>query len=197
MAQQITGSDGFQDFSSAATAIFGGESKEVMLPSLGRVVHIQPATMKQLPLVIGFFRDMLIGMDQEAVAGLVEIISDRQREAMQAGQGPNSVPVEEIASQALVGKAFKNVSLIAMLLSATLGCLPKVVPAFCDITADEFDLLPPDEGMLLAGGIFMVNYGFFTQSLPPLLTAFMKAWASKNLPAVIAHAPEKKVMRRR
>lgn len=184
MEQIDNGQGNFEDLSAAAVAIFGGASNVVPIKSLGRSITIRPATMKNLNLLIEFFKELINGMDQEALGGLVEMIADRQIAATKAGEDPSNLDLEEIAGVSVVTKAFKNVSLIAMLLSATLGILPRVAPIFSDITEDEFGDLPPDEGMLIAGGIFMLNYGFFTQSLPPLLTAFTKSWASKNIPAL-------------
>lgn len=187
--------DAFTDLSLAATALFGGVSNSVPLKSLNRTTIIKQASMKQLPLVIGFFRDVMNGLDKDCLAALVELMADRQTEALQAGKDPSKVSVEEVATVTLVNKAFNNVNLITVLLSSTLESLPKVIPAFTDLTEDEFGSLAPEEGMLIAGGIFMVNYSFFTQSLPPLLTAFMRSWASKNV--AIPTIPAKVIQRRK
>ena len=177
--------DVMDDLSAAATAIFGGTSNEVYIKSLDRVATIKPASMKQLPILIGFFKNLMAHMDQEAIASLVELISDKQRDAINRGEDPSKLPIEEIAGISVVNTAFKNASLLTILLSATFESLPKVVPAFTTVTEQEYGDLSPDEGLLLAGGVFMANYGFFTQSLPPLLTVFFREWASKNTPVLV------------
>ena len=191
-----TALDSYADLSLAADAIFGGTSNEFTLKSLGKQVTVKPATMRQLPAVIGFFNTLLTSMDQESMGALVELIADRQQVAAAAGLNPNKVSVEEMSTQALVSKAFGNVNLFTTLLSSALATLPTLAPIFTNLTEEEYGDLLPDEGMLVAGAIFMVNYSFFTQSLPPLLTAFVRAWSSKNVAPVLA-AQTKKVLKRR
>lgn len=187
--------DAYADLELAATTVFGGTSNQVVLKSINKTATIKQATMRQLPIILAFFRDVMAGMDQECLSSLVDMIADHQKSALAAGADPNKVDVAGLSTNDLVHKTFGNVNLITMLLSATLTSLPSLSAAFTDLTEDEFGDLPPEEGMLIVGGIFMANYGFFTQSLPPLLTAFTRSWASKNAPALLGGT--KKVMKRK
>lgn len=194
---QVRAVNAYADLELAANSIFGGTANEVELKSIGKTVTIKQATMRQLPLILSFFRDVMAGMDQECLSSLVDMIAEHQKSALASGEDPNKVSIAEVSTEDLVHKTFGNVNLITMVLSATLASLPKMGAAFTDLTEDEFGDLPPEEGMLIAGGIFMANYGFFTQSLPPLLTAFMRSWASKNAPALTSTAQSKKVLKRK
>ena len=190
-----TAPNSYADLELSASAIFGGTSNTVELASIGKTATIRQATMRQLPIILSFFRDVMAGMDKDSLAGLVDLIAEHQKKALSAGEDPNKASINEVATSDLVNTAFGNVGLLTMLLSATLSSLPKMGAAFTDLTEDEFGDLLPDEGLLIVGGIFMANYGFFTQSLPPLLTAFTRSWASKNAPALTALT--KKVVKRK
>lgn len=176
----------------AATAIFGGTSNVVPLED-GRSVEIRPATMKTLPQIIAFFQAALDALDPETIGGIVEVFAERQQALIDAGKNPAEISMEDVGGISVVQNAFTKVHLLSSLLSAVLGVLPRLAPAFTNLTQEEFENLPPDRGMLVAGGIFMLNYHFFSQSLPPMLAAFMKSWASKKGISL----PAKKTIKRR
>ena len=188
MEQRNDTDNAFTDFGKAAAAIFGSEAKEVALPSLGRTVHIKQATMKQIPHIVAFFRDTVLGMNHEALGALVDMVADKQVAAIKAGKDPRALPVDEITGISVVTQTFGKINLVADLLNAVITSLPRVAAMLSDLTEDEFENLPADEGMLIAGGVFMVNYGFFTRSLPPIFTAFMQGLSARKKPAAESHA---------
>ena len=163
----------------AVNAIFNEGKNDVVLKS-GKTVTIRPATMGQLPLVMLFFGDVMVGIDPSNFALLVDSIVHTQKLAIARGEDPNNIDLRELATDELVSKAFNHTSLLSLLLSAVFQHLPKLVTAFTNLTEEEFRSLELDEGALVAGGIFTLNYSFFTQSLLPILTAFMQSWASKS-----------------
>lgn len=184
------------DLALAATAIFGGASNSFTTRA-GKPAVIKPATMKQLPLVLKFFKTVLDGMDQNSVIALVEMYSERQRAAIVAGRNPHQIDIEESTSGELVRKTFGNVSLLAQLLAAASEELPELVAGFTNLTEAEYEALEPSEGMTIVGGIFSLNYGFFTQSCAPILQAFMKSWIGRSPAKSTAATTPSKIIRRR
>ncbi len=179
----------------AAEAIFGGSTNETTL-SDGSTCIFYPARMEQLPSIIEFFELVLGALDKEMVGALVEVIADRQQLLMSAGGNPNKVDVKDMSSVALVHKVFGQVSLFATLFAAVFKELPALVEKFTNVSGEQFKKMHPDDGMLIAGGIFMVNYSFFSRSLPPILMAFMRSWASHQVSKVETNNATKKVLRR-
>lgn len=174
-----------QDLSLAATAVFGGSDNTPRLRS-GRELIIRPAKTKQLPMVIRFFERVILSIDAESLGALVEMFADRQREAIAEGQDPKKIPLEEMSGVELVTKAFGKVSLFTQLFIAVADELPTLAETFTNLSAEEYGDLDADEGMLVAAGIFMQNYDFFSRTLPPILTAFMQSRAGST--PVIAQA---------
>lgn len=167
------------DLSLAAIAIFDGGQSEIALPD-GKKAIIKPATMRQLPTIIKFFQTVVESMDSESLGALIEVLADKQRDIIAEGGDPSKVKVEEIAGTELVRGYLTKVNLLAELFAAALSALPPAVTAFTNLSEDEFNDLSPDYGILIVGGIFTQNYAFFTQSLPPILTAFMRSQAGKR-----------------
>lgn len=165
-----------QDLALAANAIFTGASNSFKSRS-GKPVIIKTATMKQVALITKFFNAVVASLDPEAVLALIQMYAERQKAAIAAGQDPHSISVTE--SDSLVKKAFGSVGLLGQLLMAVAEELPAFVAGFTNLTEAEYEALEPDEGLTLVGGIFMLNYGFFTRALPPILTAFMKSLAGR------------------
>ena len=171
----------------AAQAIFADQSNSFKA-SNGKMVIIKPATMAQVPAVMRFFSAVVNGMDQGALAKLITEIVVKQNAQITAGEDPSKIDLKTLDPEPLVQKAFGNASLLMTLLTATAEELPKLVASFTNLSEAEFGTLNIDEGALLAAGIFTCNYGFFTRSLPPILMAFMKSWASRNPVAVAPQA---------
>lgn len=201
--------DDATDLALAATNIFGGTSNCIPLKEKDgkkRLVIISAATMEHLPTILKFFRSVIDGMDPGSMGRLIDMIVDAQKRLIASGQDPNKVDLKALmtadddASEAMVRKAFGNASLVTELFAASLEHMPMMAAAFTNLSAAEYNALDPDEGLLLAGGIFTVNYSFFIRTLPPILTAAMRGWASRNVanaPRVPTPASTKKAVARR
>lgn len=168
------------DLALAARSIFLGGQTSFALND-GRVVNIDPAKMKHLPLVMNFFGALVSRIDTGALVEIIETIADKQKLAMLAGKAPNEINLQELATGDLVTKLVGRSSLVMTLLGAVTAELPTLAPVFSNLTQAEYEDLTMEEGALVAGGIFLVNYRFFTQSLRPLLAEFIIGWASKKL----------------
>lgn len=183
------------DLASAARAIFANDVNEFALDS-GKVVTVSPGKMKHVPAIMGFFSAIMNRMDQEQLSALIDVVVAKQQEAVRAGKNPLAVDVKELAADVLtgadsaedvtrklVGTTLSTASLILGLTTAVLEELPAVVPHFTNLTEDEFGELSMDEAALVAGGIFIVNYRFFTQNLRPVMTAFLGGVMRKQMSA--------------
>lgn len=195
MSQAIANED--SDLILAATAIFGGTKNQFTLKS-GKEVVIRPAGMKETSLIVRFFQTLMNNIDPELIGGLVELIAERQKAAIIAGQDPNNIDMAALSGVELVTRTLEKANLLMEVMAVSMEQLPGLAPIFTNLTLDEYEALELDEGLLVAGGIFMLNYSFFTQKLPPLFKVFMKSWVSKN-PAVLdmAKAALKSPVKRR
>lgn len=163
----------------AAIAVFDG-GKNSFTSRSGKEVVIRPAAMAHLAPCMHFFAGVVSALDPNDLAQLIDAIVYRQKQAIAQGEDPNNINLRELSSLELVSKASSHVNIFASLMAGVFHLLPTLVPTFTNLTEAEYSAMELDEGMLVAGGIFLLNYRFFTQSLPPMLTVFMRSWASKK-----------------
>jgi hypothetical protein len=150
----------------------------------GKVVKLTTAKMKHLATITRFMNAVVGKVDQKSLAAIVTSILVKQKAALAKGQDPNKIDVREMAESVLMDGAPKDeaaksefvvtrsvnyVSIMFSLTAALMEELPDVVPAFTNLTKAEFEDMDPAEATIVAGGIFLMNYRFFTQSLRPVL----------------------------
>jgi len=197
------------ELSLAATSIFGGSGNSFKTRG-GKMVIIKPATMEQFAPTLRFFNAVLASMDSSAIATLVDLIADAQREAIQTGKNPDAIDIEklttqiestEITAESLVRKVFNGADLLTGLLAAAAEQLPELVEAFTNVSRDEYNAMEPDEGIVLSVGIFTANYDFFSRRLPPIFRAFAQSRAGNsplaNVAATVGASAKKAIKRRR
>jgi hypothetical protein len=148
--------------------------------TLDREIVCRPAKMRQLTLIIEVFETVVNRIDAESLGAIVELVADAQRAQLGQGQDPNDLPYAGMTATEIVNRAKERVNVVALLTTSLLGEMPKIAQAFSDVSSEEYDQLDLDEGMSLLLAIFTVNYSFFIQSLPPMFSAYMQTWASKN-----------------
>lgn len=185
----------------AASSVFG-DGVNSFTTNEGKVVKITPCKMKHLEIITGFFTALVNRIDAKQLGAVIDFVATRQKNALAAGLNPldfnlqdmlaeqmEAATAEEMSGAEAIAKMTTNANLLITLVNAVLGELPKVLPAFTNLTMDEWGELTPDEAAITVGGIFMVNYRFFTQSLRPVLMAFAlnlvrkQAEAKGNKPA--------------
>lgn len=149
----------------------------------GRTVTVKPAKMKQLSLVMKLFQRLLESLDKHQLADLIDLVSFAQKAAIDRGDDPRKVDVSFLASEQVVEKAFGNISLLMGLVITAIDMVPALAEAFCDLSVDEYGDLDADEGTKIIGAVFLLNYHFFSQSLPPMLMAFTRSWSSQSIKA--------------
>lgn len=150
----------------------------------GKVIKLKTAKMKNLAVITRFMNAVVSKVDQKALAAIVTSIIVRQKEALAKGEDPNKIDVRAMAeavlmkgaprddagrSEFIVERSVNYASLLFSLTAAMLEELPDVVPSFTNLTKDEFEDMDPAEAAIIAGGVFMMNYRFFIQSLRPAL----------------------------
>ena len=70
---------------------------------------------------------------------------------------------------------FGRVPMISQVALSMLDQIPKFGAAFTNLTEEEVSKLEFDDLMMVVGGIFLLNYRFFTVQIPPILKAFMRS----------------------
>lgn len=181
--------DSPDDLILAAKALFGGDVNYLKLKSkAGKPVVLKPSTMAQLPVLMRFFTAVIKSMDAQSIATLVRLLSGAQQRQIAKGLDPNAIDVapggdvEGFMKDSSTAKLMDYAGLLTQVMTAGLEQLPELAEAYTTLSAEEYELLPPDEGMIIAGGVFLMNYHFFTQRLLPIFAAFMKSQAALALP---------------
>jgi hypothetical protein len=181
--QDDSNDDESTDLALTANTIFSNNQSEFMLRN-NKLCKVRPAKMKQLTLIMTFFNKIIARLDSQQLALLLDTIIRLQKEA-KAKTGNVSIDPKNIDSAALIEKYLGNASLVGMLLTAVFEEMPVMAPAFTNLTIEEFEDLDMDEAALVAGAVYTVNYGFFTRSLLPILTAFLNGLAKKRLASMV------------
>lgn len=180
-----------------ASALFADDANNVTLND-GRVVNVRRGKAKHLPLLIRLFKTLLANMSEKEMVSLVGILSDRQRALLQKGIDPVKAPASSLADtteeirasineyfgddavKKAVHNAFSNSSLIMTMFGAVAEVLPDMVEGLTDnLTKDDYEDLDVDEAIRVVASIVMVNYGFFSKSLPPIIRSFMGEMAAR------------------
>ncbi len=144
----------------------------------GKLVVFEQAKFKQIAAVTRLFHEMLAMIPKAEFSHLIALVVDSQTAAMAEGKSATDMSLN--ASQ-IVQEALGENSLLLTIFASCLDILPKFIPQFCNLTADEFGDLELDEAVLVATGVVATNYGFFTRTLPPLVKTAFGAWKTKGL----------------
>lgn len=179
-----------QDATLVVNSLFDLTDNTVPL-STGKKVEIREARVASLPIIMDFFSAVIDGLDKDKLAQLVTTLAEYQQKALLAGADPKDLSididglpanVDQPDAAGLLGKFLENASLAAALAAVVSRQLPKVVAEFTNITSAEYAHLGLDDGARVAGAVFIRNYSFFTQKVPPIFAAFTRSWAlQRNL----------------
>lgn len=173
MAQEKIGDN--ETVSAMARMLAEGRTRSIQVG--GRVVEFHEAKMKHIPLLVGLFNEIVQSVDQKSITTLVSMIATRQITAIKSGQNPDDIPMPE---EALVMQAFGNIDILQHITVSVSGTLPKMASALSTLSEDEYNELSIDEGIAVLYGIFVLNYGFFTERLVPTLRVLLGAAMSKK-----------------
>lgn len=143
----------------------------------GQTVHFQQAKFKQIATVTRLFQEMLALVPREEFGNMISMIVGAQVDAMAQGRAATDL---NLNVGRIVEEAIGEKSLLLTVFASCLDILPKFVPQFCDMSAEQFDQLDLDEAVVVATGVVAVNYSFFTRTLPPLLKQALGGWKKKG-----------------
>lgn len=186
------GEDQTEDFVNAFRTIFDSSENIITLRD-GTEVEVYEARMKHVPVLIEMFTDIVSSVDQRKFIDLIDMMVNYQKAAAGQGFDPRVLNPDNKSVEDLVRDVFGGGSVLMQIVTAIFHKLPRFAGAFTNLDVDEFDAkIDLDEAILIVGAILHRNYHFFTRRLPPLLTAFMQSWASKNATALVAEKPKSK-----
>jgi hypothetical protein len=178
----------------AETIFTDGNYGEFTLKDGKTSVVIQMAKVKHIAIITDFLGDIVNVLGKEEhVAELLAVVVNAQEEAIRLGGSPRKLSTDMIVAAALGMKAGEAMdpklvtarggmigAILVRLLGHAVGSFATHAARFTNLTPEQFEELDIDEGVLVVGAIFMANYSFFTQTLPPVLQAFLAAWAAKQ-----------------
>lgn len=138
----------------------------------GRKVQLRTARVNTLPAIIHFFSAAISRVDAVALGELITFVADAQKKAVADGIPLSAV---DIPPEVILQKVRGNLSLIETLFTAVADLMPECASKFCELTPEEIGDLELDDGANLAFGIFLLNYHFFTRTLPPAIRGFLRS----------------------
>ena len=156
--------------------IFAESVSEFTAPSNGTVIKFPRAKLKQLGAATRLFQSIAERVPEERIAELLDLVIAEQKQLLAEGK---SVHDMNLNASNIITKALGNRSLLFEVFAACTEELSKVVAVFTNISVDEYEELDLEEQLIVAAGIFAVNYNFFTQSLPPILRAIFAGWKKR------------------
>lgn len=171
-----------QSIAAAAKAIFN-RNEATFSTSDGVVVNVQQAKTRHLSYAMAFLETLTGALTETQLHGLVTTFAEAQKKAIAEGVDPNSLDAAELTRAAL-----GNASIILTIATKTVGELPQLVTVFTDLSVDQVNELDVEELIVVICKIFLVNYGFFTQTLRPILLSFVAALLSKMETAKVRRA---------
>lgn len=150
----------------AAQAIFARNETHFTTDD-GTVVIVQQAKTRHLRYAVEFIETLAGSMDASKFHNLVLTFAEAQQKAIAEGRDPNALDTAELARAAL-----GNASLLLTVASQMTKELPTLVAVFTNLSVEQVDDLPAEELVMVVCKVLLVNYGFFTQTLRPILLSF-------------------------
>lgn len=141
----------------------------------GVAIDFKPVNIKRIGKMTEFINTLLQQVGRDKVEALAGVIADEQQRLMSEGKSAYALDIG-----GLVKRYYDNSSLLLTVFGLVADVLPGMVVTFTNMSEDQFNELGLDEQIVVATGVFAVNYGFFTQSLPPIIKRAMSGLASKK-----------------
>ena len=140
-------------------------------------VEFKRAGITQLGKASKFIELVMAKADPSRVKDFLDLITGEQQALMAEGKSVYDINLNAVS---MIEKFLGNQSLLLTIFAATAEVIPEFVSIFSTITPEQFDQCSLDEQMVMAAGVFIVNYGFFTQSLPPIIKSVMQGLKKKH-----------------
>lgn len=145
--------------------------------SAGTRVNFPRTGIKQLGKATAFVNKIAGTAVPESLNQFLALAATEQKRLLEEGKSVHDINLNH---NGLLETALGNHSLLLGIFSAVADVLPEVVAIFSTITEAEYESLSLDEQLIIAAGILIVNYSFFTQSLPPIIKSAMRAVNAKQ-----------------
>lgn len=156
----------------ALDGIFAGTVTE-FTTTTGVQVHFPRAGIVQLGKATKFINLLIERADKIKVDAFLKLVAGEQAALLAEGKSAHDINLNNVK---LLGKALDNGPLLMSLFGSMADALPEFVAIFTTIKEDDYAALTLDEQLVIAAGILVVNYSFFTQSLPPIIRSALKGF---------------------
>ncbi len=143
----------------------------------GKEVTIKRAGIVQIGKATAFFSMLISSAPAERIKALIELISSEQAKLLEEGKSVHDMNLNAIG---IIQKGLDTQGLLLPLFASVAEKLPEFCSYFSTVSAEEYAELTLDEQMVIAAGVFAVNYGFFTQSLPPIIKSVIAGLKNKQ-----------------
>lgn len=177
-----------QNLEQVLDGIFAGTATR-FTTSAGNEVIFNRAGIVQLGKITKFINLIIENTDKQKIDAFLQLVAKEQTAMLAEGKSVQDI---NLNSAGLLTKALKNHNLLLDLFGMFAAELPEFISIFSTCTADDYEALALDEQLVIAAGILIVNYAFFTQSLPPIMRSIAKALSAKNASKGKQQQPAKK-----
>ena len=164
----------------------------------GNILEIKMAKTRQIGELTAFFKSVAGAIPDTDFGKLLAIVAEAQTRALKVSGStgnldPRQISLDILATTALgikpgedvdVEQVVKNGMNVSSILIGIVGAILAEVAVFAscftNLSKEEFLDLDIDEGALALAAVFMGNYSFFSQTLPPIFKGLVGAWAAKR-----------------
>ncbi len=165
------------DLSAVIDGLFANEITKFTTQD-GFEVQFRRAGIVQLGKATDFFRTLMESAPVEKVKQLIDLIATEQQQLLSDGKSVHDLSLN--ATQ-MIQKGLANQSLLLEIFGVMSAKLPEFCSYFSNVTTAQYEDMSLDEQLVIAAGVFAVNYGFFTQSLPPIIKSVVRGLKSKQI----------------
>ena len=158
----------------AVNELFATDPGNTVTLENGKVVTIKTAKVKSLKGITTLVQQYLNDFKPEEIVQLISMTSRAQDELAEAGENPFQEALSKMKS--FVG----GTELVLRITEAGLDIAPKLIEMFTDLTGEEFEELPMEEGAVVAYSVFGRNYHFFSQRVRPAVAGFIALRAKQQ-----------------
>jgi hypothetical protein len=159
----------------ATADLFAGMEGDTAVLSDKREVNIRTAKVKQLRDITAFIQGFLGRLEGSQVVDLIDKLSIYQQKKIAEGVSPYQMGTKEMILE-IIGSA----NVLSVVLDAAVTELPKLLPIFSSLSAEEVDELELDDATVVAFHIFGKNYHFFSRQVLPLIRGCIESLRQKQ-----------------
>lgn len=165
-----------QNLEQVLDGLFAGDITRFTPESTKTEVIFKRAGIVQLGKATEFINLLIERADKGRIDAFLTLVAKEQKALMDEGKSVHDI---NLNNTKLLQGALANGPLLLSLFSSMADAIPRFVSIFTNMTEETYaDELVLDEQLVIAAGVLITNYAFFTQSLPLIIKSALKGFAA-------------------